>query len=63
MQEETASCPLTEGTDFESRLEPWRQRVLRMTEGGRYSTHEERLDISHRLDMLEGDLNLKIAIK
>jgi len=49
--------PLTEGREFQSRLDSIRHEYLRMTEGGRYSTHEERADISHRLDSLETDLN------
>jgi hypothetical protein len=49
--------PQAEGRDFQSRLDSIRSEYLRMTEGGRYSTHEERVDISHRLDSLETDLN------
>lgn len=49
--------PLTEGREFQSRLDSIRSDYLRMTEGGRYSTHEERTDISHRLDSLETDLD------
>ena len=49
--------PQTEGRDFQSRLDSIRSEYLRMTEGGRYSTHEERVDISRRLDSLETDLN------
>ena len=49
--------PLTEGREFQSRLDSIRSDYLRMTEGGRYTTHEERADISRRLDSLETDLN------
>jgi len=49
--------PLTEERDYQSRLDSIRRDYLRMTEGGRYSTNEERSDISRRLDSLEMDLN------
>jgi len=49
--------PLTEEREFQSRLDSIRRDYLRMTEGGRYSTHEERTDISRRLDSLEADLH------
>ena len=49
--------PLTEGREFQARLDSIRSDYMRMTEGGRYSTHEERTDISRRLDSLETDLN------
>jgi hypothetical protein len=49
--------PLTEEREFQSRIDSIRSDYLRMTEGGRYSTHEERADISRRLDLLEMDLN------
>ena len=49
--------PLTEGREFQTRLDSIRRDYLRMTEGGRYTTHEERADISRRLDLLESDLN------
>jgi hypothetical protein len=49
--------PLTEGREFQFRLDSIRRDYLRMTEGGRYSTHEERTDISRRLDSLETELN------
>jgi hypothetical protein len=49
--------PLTEGREFQSRLDSIRREYMRMTEDGRYSTHEERTDISRRLDSLEADLN------
>ena len=48
---------LTEGREFQSRLDSIRREYMRMTEDGRYSTHEERTDISRRLDSLETDLN------
>ena len=47
----------TEGREFQSRLDAIRSDYLRMTEGGRYTTNEERADISRRLDALETDLN------
>jgi hypothetical protein len=49
--------PSTEGREFQSRLDSIRRDYLRMTEGGRYTTSEERADISRRLDLLETDLN------
>ena len=49
--------PSTEGREFQSRLDSIRRDYLRMTEGGRYTTYEERADISRRLDSLETDLN------
>jgi hypothetical protein len=49
--------PLTDAREFQSRLDSIRREYMRMTEGGRYTTHEERTDISHRLDSLETDLN------
>jgi hypothetical protein len=49
--------PLTEGRDYQSRLDSIRSDYLRMTEGGRSTTYEERAGISHRLDSLETDLN------
>ena len=49
--------PIMEGREFQSRLDSIRRDYLRMTEGGRYSTHEERSDISRRLDSLETELN------
>ena len=49
--------PLTDGREFQSRLDSIRRDYLRMTEGGRYTTYEERTDISRRLDSLEMDLN------
>ena len=49
--------PLTEERDYQSRLDSIRSDYLRMTEGGRSTTYEERADISRRLDSLESDLN------
>jgi hypothetical protein len=49
--------PLTDGREFQARLDSIRRDYLRMTEGGRYTTDEERTDISRRLDSLEMDLN------
>ena len=49
--------PLTEERDYQSRLDSIRRDYMRMTEGGRYSTSEERTDISRRLDSLEMDLD------
>jgi hypothetical protein len=45
------------GGDYQSRLDSIRRDYLRMTDGGRYATTEERTDISRRLDSLETDLN------
>jgi len=47
----------TEGRDLQSRLDSIRREYMRMTEGGRYSTQEERTDVSRRLDSLEADIN------
>jgi hypothetical protein len=49
--------PVTDGREFQSRLDSIRREYLRMTDEGRYSTHEERTDISRRLDSLETDMN------
>jgi len=49
--------PQTEGEEFQSRLDSIRRDYLRMTEGGRSTTYEEKADISRRLDSLETDLN------
>ncbi len=49
--------PLTDGREFQARLDSIRRDYLRMTEEGRYTTHEERTDISRRLDSLETELN------
>jgi len=47
----------TDGRAYQDRLDSIRRDYLRMTEGGRYATNEERTDISRRLDSLETDLN------
>ena len=49
--------PQTEGREFQTRLDSIRSDYLRMTEGGRSTTYEERTGISRRLDSLETDLN------
>lgn len=49
--------PGSEGQTYQFRLNAIRGDYLRMTEGGRYITHEERRDISSRLDLLEKDLH------
>jgi len=49
--------PQTEGRGLQARLDAIRSDYLRMTEGGRYATQEERTDISRRLDLLEMDIN------
>jgi len=53
----TRRLPLTEEREFQSRLDSIRREYLRMTEGDRYTTSDERADISRRLDSLETDLN------
>jgi len=47
----------TDEREFQSRLDAIRRDYLRMTEGGRSTTYEERDDIARRLDVLETDLN------
>jgi hypothetical protein len=49
--------PLTEGREFQSRLDSIRSDYLRMTDGGRYAARDERKSISRRLDSLETDIN------
>jgi hypothetical protein len=49
--------PLTEGRAFQTRLDFIRGDYLLMTEGGRYTTREERKEISRELDSLETDMN------
>jgi len=49
--------PQTEEREYQTRLDSIRRDYLRMTEGGRYTTNDERADISHRLDSLDTDLN------
>lgn len=48
--------PLVEGNTFQDRLDAIRVDYLRITEGGRYATRDERMDISRRLDSLENGL-------
>lgn len=48
--------PLAEGEQLQTRLDFIRSDYLRMTEGGRAATSEERADISRRLDFLATDL-------
>ena len=45
--------PMIEEREFQSRLVSIRREYLRMTEGGRYTTHEERAGISRGLDFLD----------
>jgi hypothetical protein len=49
--------PITEGREFQFRLDAIRGDYLQMTEGGRYTTPDERKEISRRLDSLETDIN------
>ena len=49
--------PSREEQEFQASLDAIRREYLRMTESGRYSTYEERTDISRRLDLLETNLN------
>lgn len=49
--------PSIEGREFQSRLDSIRRDYLRITEGGRYTTPDERADISRRLDSLGTELN------
>ena len=49
--------PQSEGREFQTRLDSIRSEYMRMTSEGRYAAHEERADISRRLDSLETDLN------
>ena len=49
--------PMTDGREYQARLDSIRSDYLRMTEGGRSTTYEQRADISRRLDSLETDLN------
>ena len=53
----TRRLPSKEEREFQSRLDSIRREYLRMTDGGRYASHQERADISRRLDLLETDLN------
>ena len=47
----------TDERGFQSRLDSIRQDYLRMTEGDRSTTYEERDDIARKLDLLEMDIN------
>jgi hypothetical protein len=47
--------------EYQYRLDSIRREYLRMTEGGRYPTYEEQVDITRRLDSLEKDLNQYIS--
>jgi hypothetical protein len=48
--------PPMEGREYQDRLDSIRREYLRMTEDGRFTTTEERMDISSRLDSLERDI-------
>ena len=48
---------LSEEREYQARLDSIRRDYLRMTEGGRSTTYEERSDVSRRLDSLETELN------
>ncbi len=49
--------PQTEEREFQTRLDSIRREYLRITEGGRPATYEERVDISRRLDSLAMDID------
>ena len=49
--------PPAEEREFQSRLDSIRREYIQITEGGRPSTHEERRDISRRLDSLAMDID------
>lgn len=49
--------PRIEGREFQARLDSIRSEYLRMTDGGRSATYEERADMSRWLDSLEADLS------
>ncbi len=49
--------PPTEEREFQARLDSIRREYLRITEGGRPATYEERADISRRLDSLAMDID------
>jgi len=49
--------PSTEEREFQSRLDSIRREYMRMTDGARNPSYEERTDISRRLDSLETELN------
>lgn len=46
-----------DAAEYQSRLDYIRRDYLRMTDQGRYTEREEGSDISHRLDLLEADLD------
>jgi hypothetical protein len=48
---------LTQGSEFQARLDAIRSDYLRLTQDGRSVTYEEGVNISGRLDSLESDLN------
>ncbi|HEX2768421.1 MAG TPA: hypothetical protein VHN12_03995 [Geobacteraceae bacterium] len=48
---------LAKGSEFQARLDSVRSDYLRITEGARSATNEEKEEISRRLDSLETDLN------
>ncbi len=49
--------PQTEEREFQARLDSIRREYLRVTEGGRPATYEERADISRRLESLAMDID------
>lgn len=49
--------PAADQREFQSRLDSIRQDYLRMTDGARASTYQERDDLARRLDLLQADLN------
>lgn len=49
--------PRSEGREVQARLDSIRSDYMRMTDEGRYAVHEERTDVSRRLDALESDLD------
>jgi hypothetical protein len=49
--------PLSEGREFQTRIDSIRSDYMRMTEEGRSAMPEERAEISRRLDSLEAELN------
>lgn len=51
------SLPSEKEQEFQARLDSIRREYLRMTEDGRYPSHEESVDISQRLDLLERDMD------
>lgn len=49
--------PSREEREFQSRLDTIRREYFRVTENGRYPSHQESMDISQRLNLLERDLD------